>query len=99
MATALSTPFYLDMGFTKTDIASIVKVAALWSSIVGGLLGDHLIAWDQPLSVVLESVQLMTILGFAYLADHSGTLPITAMQNRSIVSIEAQRSSAASING
>ena len=29
MATALATPFYLDLGFTKTDIASIVKVASL----------------------------------------------------------------------
>ena len=39
MATALATPFYLDMGFTKTDIGVIAKNAGLWASVLGGLLG------------------------------------------------------------
>ncbi len=39
MATALSTPFYLDLGFTKTQIGTVAKVAALWSSVTGGLVG------------------------------------------------------------
>jgi len=30
MATALATPFYLDMGFTKTQIGLVAKHAALW---------------------------------------------------------------------
>ena len=29
MATALATPFYLDMGFSRTEIGSIAKIAAL----------------------------------------------------------------------
>ena len=33
MATALATPFYLDMGFTKTDIGVIAKNAGLWASV------------------------------------------------------------------
>ena len=39
MATALATPFYLDMGFTKSEIGLIAKNAGLWPSVIGGLLG------------------------------------------------------------
>ena len=35
MATALATPFYLDMGFTKTDIGLIAKHAGLWPAVIG----------------------------------------------------------------
>lgn len=71
MATALSTPFYLDLGFTKTQIGTVAKVAALWSSIVGGLvgglvmlrLGIHRCLW------IFGVLQLVSILGFAVLAE------------------------------
>ena len=36
MATALSTPFYIDLGFTLTQIGSIAKIASLIAAIVGG---------------------------------------------------------------
>ncbi len=39
MATALATPFYLDMGFSRTEIGSIAKAAALWAVIAGGVIG------------------------------------------------------------
>ncbi|MDD5463154.1 MAG: MFS transporter, partial [Methylococcales bacterium] len=39
MATALATPFYLDMGFSKTEIGIIAKNAGLWPSVIGRLLG------------------------------------------------------------
>ncbi|HAN32036.1 MAG TPA: AmpG family muropeptide MFS transporter, partial [Myxococcales bacterium] len=42
MATALATPFYLDMGFSKTEIGTIAKTASLWSSITGGVVGGVL---------------------------------------------------------
>jgi len=70
MATALATPFYLDMGFSRTEIGSIAKVAALWASIAGGLLGGLLML---RLSInralwLFGFVQLITILGFAWLS-------------------------------
>ncbi|MFM8758219.1 MAG: MFS transporter, partial [Methylophilaceae bacterium] len=34
MATALATPFYLDMGFSKTEIGLIAKNAGLWPSVI-----------------------------------------------------------------
>jgi PAT family beta-lactamase induction signal transducer AmpG len=70
MATALATPFYLDMGFTKTDIGLIAKHAGLWPSVIGGLLGG---VWMMRLGInralwLFGVVQVMSILGFAALA-------------------------------
>jgi PAT family beta-lactamase induction signal transducer AmpG len=39
MATALSTAFYLDVGFSLTQIGSIAKFASLIAVIIGGLVG------------------------------------------------------------
>ncbi|HEY6862328.1 MAG TPA: MFS transporter, partial [Burkholderiales bacterium] len=39
MCTALATPFYLDMGFSKSEIGLVAKHAGLWPSVIGGLLG------------------------------------------------------------
>ena len=70
MATALATPFYLDMGFTKSDIGLIAKNAGLWASVAGGLLGG---LWMIRLGInralwLFGGVQLASILGFALLA-------------------------------
>jgi PAT family beta-lactamase induction signal transducer AmpG len=70
MATALATPFYLDMGFTKTDIGVIAKNAGLWASVVGVLLGG---LWMVRIGInrglwLFGVVQLVSILGFAWLA-------------------------------
>jgi PAT family beta-lactamase induction signal transducer AmpG len=70
MATALATPFYLDMGFTKTDIGLIAKNAGLWASVGGGLLGG---LWMVKIGInrglwLFGAIQLVSILGFALLA-------------------------------
>ncbi|MRR50462.1 MAG: MFS transporter, partial [Rhodocyclaceae bacterium] len=39
MCTALATPFYLDMGFAKSQIGLVAKHAGLWPAVIGGLLG------------------------------------------------------------
>jgi MFS transporter, PAT family, beta-lactamase induction signal transducer AmpG len=39
MASAMTTPFYLDVGFTKTEIGTVVKLFGFWATIVGGILG------------------------------------------------------------
>lgn len=69
MATALATPFYLDMGFTKTEIGLIAKHAGLWPSVIGGLLGG---LWMIKLGInralwLYGVVQVVSILGFALL--------------------------------
>jgi len=75
MATALATPFYLDMGFTKSDIGIIAKNAGLWSSVAGGMLGG---LWMLRLGInrglwLFGVVQLVSILGFAWLAHENRT--------------------------
>lgn len=70
MATALATPFYLDMGFSKTEIGLIAKNAGLWPSVIGGILGG---VWMLKLGInralwLFGAVQMLAILGFAVLA-------------------------------
>ena len=75
MATALSTPFYLDMGFSKTQIGLVAKHAALWPAIFGGLVGGLVmikIGINRALWL-FGVVQVVSILGFAVLAN-SGPL-------------------------
>ncbi|MCF7520584.1 AmpG family muropeptide MFS transporter [Neisseria sp. ZJ106] len=71
MATALATPFYLDMGFSKTDIGLIAKNAGLWPAVIFGIIGG---VWVNKLGVnralwLFGLVQWVTILGFAWLAS------------------------------
>lgn len=71
MATALATPFYLDLGFSKTDIGLIAKHAALWPSIIGGLIGGTLML-KMGINRALwlfGAVQVVSILGYAILAE------------------------------
>jgi PAT family beta-lactamase induction signal transducer AmpG len=42
MASAMTTPFYLDIGFSKTEIGAVVKLFGFWATIVGGLIGGVL---------------------------------------------------------
>ncbi|RJP82075.1 MAG: MFS transporter [Desulfobacteraceae bacterium] len=39
MASAMTTPFYLDIGFTKTQIGAVVKLFGFWATIAGSLVG------------------------------------------------------------
>lgn len=76
MATALATPFYLDMGFSKTEIGLIAKNAGLWPSVIGGLLGG---VWMIKLGInralwIFGAVQMVAILGFAWLATAGHSL-------------------------
>ena len=77
MATALATPFYLDMGFSRTEIGSVAKVAALWAVIAGSVIGGIAML---KLSInralwIFGAVQLVTILGFAWLSVTGHNLP------------------------
>lgn len=48
LATALATKFYLDLGFTMTQIGVIAKTTGFWASLIGGLLGGiWIIGWES----------------------------------------------------
>ena len=70
LCTSLATPFYLEMGYTKSEIGLIAKNAGLWPSVIGGLAGG---LWMVRLGInrslwVFGVVQMMAVLGFAWLA-------------------------------
>jgi len=71
MATALATPFYLDLGYSKTEIGLIAKNAGLWCSVAGGILGGiWMIRLGENRSLWIFGVlQALVILGFAWLAS------------------------------
>jgi PAT family beta-lactamase induction signal transducer AmpG len=81
MATALSMPFYLEVGFSKTEIGLVAKHAALWPSIVGGLLGGlFMVRMGINRALwVFGVVQVASILGFAVLASAGPELWLLAM--------------------
>jgi PAT family beta-lactamase induction signal transducer AmpG len=70
LCTALATPFYLSMGYTKTHIGLVAKHAGLWPAVIGGLIGG---LWMVRLGInralwLFGAVQLLSIFGFAWLA-------------------------------
>ena len=70
MATALATPFYIEMQFTTTQIAVIAKNAALWPSIIGGLIGALVIiriGINRALWI-FGAIQIGTIFCFVWLS-------------------------------
>jgi PAT family beta-lactamase induction signal transducer AmpG len=82
LCTALATPFYLDMGYSKTDIGWVAKHAGLWPSIAGGFIGGlcmlrigiHCALW------VFGVMQALPILGFAWLAAQGPFAGVGALE-------------------
>ena len=71
MATALSYPFYYDLGFSKSEIGVIAKTAALWSAIAGGFIAIPVMArlGINKCLWLFGVVQIVSILGFWILAQ------------------------------
>ena len=81
MCTALATPFYLDMGYSKTQIGLVAKNAGLWFQVVGALLGG---LWMVRIGInkalwLFGVVQIVSILGFAWLASTGHRAEITSV--------------------
>jgi MFS transporter, PAT family, beta-lactamase induction signal transducer AmpG len=71
MAVALATPFYMDMGYSKTEIGIVAKNATLWPAVIGGMLGG---IWMLKLGINralwwFGLAQLSSILLFAVFAS------------------------------
>ena len=70
MAVALATPFYIDMGFSLTEIGTIAKIAALWAAVAGSIIAG-IVMLKQSINRALwifGFIQMLTILGFAWLS-------------------------------
>ncbi len=82
MCTALATPFYLDMGFSKTQIGLVAKNAGLWPAVIGGLIGG---LWMVKIGInralwLFGVVQVVSIFGFAWLASVGHHAEITGVE-------------------
>ena len=82
LCTALATPFYLDMGYAKSEIGLVAKNAGLWPAVIGGLLGG---LWMVKLGInralwLFGVVQVVSIFGFAWLAAIGPQTEIGATQ-------------------
>jgi PAT family beta-lactamase induction signal transducer AmpG len=78
MASAISTPFFLDIGFTKTEIGAVVKVFGAWATIGGALLGGLILL---KLGIyrclwVFGFLQALSTAGFALLARFGHSLSL-----------------------
>jgi PAT family beta-lactamase induction signal transducer AmpG len=77
MASAMTTPFYLDIGFSKTEIGAVVKLFGFWATIVGGLLGGIFmirLGINQSLWI-FGFLQAISTACFAVLAHVGHSLP------------------------
>jgi len=80
MASAMTMPFYLEIGFTKTEIGTVVKLFGFWATIGGGLLGGILMLriglyrslWSFGI------LQAFSTAGFALLAHVGANLSLLA---------------------
>lgn len=76
MATALATPFYLDMGYSKTEIGTVAKFAGLWAVLAGATVGGIVmlkVSINRALWL-FGFVQLLTIVPFIWLSQAGHTL-------------------------
>jgi PAT family beta-lactamase induction signal transducer AmpG len=81
LCTALATPFYLDMGFSKSQIGVIAKNAGLWPAVIGALLGG---IWMLKIGInralwLFGVVQVVSIFGFYWLAIQGAQAEVTAL--------------------
>ena len=86
MASSMTTPFYLDLGYSKTEIGAVVKLFGFWATIAGGTLGG---VWILRIGLnralwFFGLGQMLSTLGFAVLAG----LPPTAAALATVVALE-----------
>lgn len=87
MAAQMTTPFYLDLGFSTEQIGVVVKLFGFWATVLGGLLGGVLVLrWGILRSLwVFGIFQGVSTLGFALLAlmgkDITALATVIAFEN------------------
>ena len=71
MAAAMTTPFYLDIGFSKTQIGAVVKLFGFWATVGGTIVGGiAMIRLGIIRSLWLFGIlQALSTAGFALLAS------------------------------
>jgi PAT family beta-lactamase induction signal transducer AmpG len=86
MASAMTTPFYLDRGYSEVEIGTVVKLFGFWATIAGGTLGG---IWILRIGMmralwIFGLGQMLSTLGFAVLSVVEPTVAALA----AVVAIE-----------
>lgn len=86
MASAMTTPFYLELGYSKTEIGAVVKLFGFWATIAGGTLGG---IWILRIGMAralwwFGIGQMLSTLGFVALSQ----LPPTELALATVVAVE-----------
>lgn len=70
LAAALTTPFYLDIGFSKTEVGTIVKLFGFWATLLGGFIGGVILLKTgiNRALWLFGFLQMVSTAGFALLA-------------------------------
>lgn len=77
MASAMTIPFYLDIGFSKTEIGAVVKLFGFWATVAGSLIGGVLmlrLGINRSLWI-FGFLQAISTAGFAVLARIGYSIP------------------------
>jgi len=77
----MAMPFYLDLGFSKTEIGALVKTIALFGSVIGFFIGGLLIRRISLFSALLFGgfCVLITNLFFAYVASTQANISLLSL--------------------
>jgi len=86
MASAMTTPFYLDLGYSKTEIGTVVKLFGFWATLAGATLGG---LWILRIGLrralwLFGIGQMVSTFGFVVLAGLQPTVAALA----AVVAIE-----------
>ncbi|MEE9165799.1 MAG: AmpG family muropeptide MFS transporter [Nitrospinota bacterium] len=81
MASAMTIPFYLDIGFSKTEIGTVVKLFGFWATIVGSLAGGiFILRYDINRSLwIFGFLQAISTAGFTVLSYIGHNIPALAV--------------------
>jgi PAT family beta-lactamase induction signal transducer AmpG len=81
MASAMTTPFYLDVGFSKSEIGTVVKLFGFWATIAGGLAGGiMMLRLGIKRSLwIFGFLQAASTAGFAVLANVGYSVPLLSL--------------------
>jgi PAT family beta-lactamase induction signal transducer AmpG len=80
MASHMTVPFYLDIGFSKTEIGAVVKLFGFWATIAGSIFGGIMILRTGIYTALWSFgiLQAISTAGFALLAQIGYSLPMLA---------------------
>lgn len=86
MAANMTTPFILQMGYSKTDLATVAKAVGIIATIAGGLIGGiFMLHMKMKWSLIIFGIfQAVSTLGFAILP----TMPVQISSLAIVIAIE-----------